>query len=264
MDIYNFIRSRDVAEYCRKIGKKWDTCEMAAIIDRSYRPLVEKHAAWQELIDEYPDMPYTLCMVDSVCLLDSAYKIDSIHERLRELIDEKPDSSKGRLLDEIFVDIPIPFKKGDILKCTDTENIFVLYNFAHDDIDWPEDAQKGEPQVDEHYLAAWGYFVNKNGMLYGDEIAYRDTLEFYHGKLEGNKRLLHYVSLFLNNKIGLTEMLAMQCRIVAEHQLDNVLSSMKGCGGSFYIPIEHLAENRMTPDDIGGYGGTAIHQQGRL
>ena len=34
MDIYSYINSRDVAEYCREIGKVWTQFEMAVIIAR--------------------------------------------------------------------------------------------------------------------------------------------------------------------------------------------------------------------------------------
>ena len=57
MDIYRFLNSRDIAAHCREINKTWNTCEMAAIIDRSNRSMKEKHAAWRELITDYPDMP---------------------------------------------------------------------------------------------------------------------------------------------------------------------------------------------------------------
>ena len=54
MDIYNFIRSRDVADYCREINKVWNTFEMALIIGRSSIPVIEKHKAWRELIRMLP------------------------------------------------------------------------------------------------------------------------------------------------------------------------------------------------------------------
>ena len=58
LDIYSFISSNDVATHCRNIGQKWNTLEMAVIIDRcETRAIADKHAAWQELIDYYPDMP---------------------------------------------------------------------------------------------------------------------------------------------------------------------------------------------------------------
>lgn len=57
MDIYSFINSPDIAAYCREINKVWTPFEMAVIIGRSERTMTDKHAAWRELITDYPDMP---------------------------------------------------------------------------------------------------------------------------------------------------------------------------------------------------------------
>lgn len=57
MDIYSFINSPDISEYCRKIKKAWTPFEMAVIIGISKRSMAEKLTAWRELIKDYPDMP---------------------------------------------------------------------------------------------------------------------------------------------------------------------------------------------------------------
>ena len=91
---------------------------------------------------------------------------------------------------------------------------------------------------------SWGLFVdNSTGMLYGDHTSGCDCFRYFQGKLEGKDRLLHYVSLFIQEKIGLPELLNMQCRIVAEHLLMNNFNiDSHGC----YIPENLLAENRLT------------------
>ena len=80
MDIYNFIRSSDVATHCRNIGKTWNTCEMAVIIDRSNLTIAEKHAAWLELIEYYPDMP-------AITPNHHDVRFDSVHQMITERID---------------------------------------------------------------------------------------------------------------------------------------------------------------------------------
>ena len=57
LDIYTFLRSQDVADYCREIRHIFNPLEMAIIINRSEKALGEKLFAWQILIDHYPDMP---------------------------------------------------------------------------------------------------------------------------------------------------------------------------------------------------------------
>ena len=253
MDIYSFIRSNDVAEYCRKIGKQWDTIEMAVIIDRSGRPMAERHAAWQELIDNYPDMPSPSmpCYVHETILYNELRPFDSIHEKLAEIIDSQREQVKsdpsednehkfyGSVLRGYYVDIPTPYKKGDILTIKDGR-IFVLDSLQHDVVRFKDT---------ECFLGSfggWGYFVGDDGMLYGDHVRDRDVIEYYHGKLEGNNRLYHYVNLYLNEEIGLVGILTMQCRILAEHQLNEVFPiDSHGC----YIPEPLRSENRLTPDE---------------
>jgi len=58
MDVYSFIDHRGIADHCRKIGQTWTAFEMAVIIGYCQgRTVAEKHAAWRELIENYPDMP---------------------------------------------------------------------------------------------------------------------------------------------------------------------------------------------------------------
>lgn len=78
MDIYTFLNSRDVAQHCRKINKVWTPFEMAALISRSNRPISEKHTAWRELMNAYPDMPIKENRVFK--------RYESFHEKLVELI----------------------------------------------------------------------------------------------------------------------------------------------------------------------------------
>lgn len=78
LDIYTFLRSQDVADYCREIAHTFTPLEMAIIINRSEKTLAEKLFAWQILIDNYHDMP----LHSSV-----QFKIkSSLHDYLRALI----------------------------------------------------------------------------------------------------------------------------------------------------------------------------------
>ena len=113
------------------------------------------------------------------------------------------------------IDIPTPFKRGDILtygRCGSKaacykEREFVLERMPHG--------------VDENY--AWGYFVCDDGLLSEDHMYDYDSFEYYRGKLEGNQRLLQYVSWYLKDEIALTPLLLMQCRIMLQHQFENGL-----------------------------------------
>jgi hypothetical protein len=141
----------------------------------------------------------------------------------------------------------VPFKRGDILvKCYIDENEQVDSCFVLDRIDRDNEERFYKNINNYNYIdEAWGLFADDVGALYGDHVhSYEDCI-YYKGKLEGKNSLLHYVSLFIQDKIGLPELLNMQCRVVAEHLLINNFSiTSHGC----YISENLLAENRLTSD----------------
>lgn len=60
MDIYSFIESKNIREHCRKLGHQFNTVESAYLVWQSRdTPLIEKHSAWQEIIDTMPDMEWS-------------------------------------------------------------------------------------------------------------------------------------------------------------------------------------------------------------
>ena len=148
------------------------------------------------------------------------------------------------LFNSQYIDIPVPFKRGDILTASlnplrdNKKNIFVLDCLDRDD---PVSFARHLDYGDDTDMAGWGFFVNENGILYGDHIWYYDRFVYFNGKLEGKDALLHYVNLFFYDKIRLPELLTMQCRILLEEQIENNLRiDTHGC----YIIEELCAENR--------------------
>jgi hypothetical protein len=148
-----------------------------------------------------------------------------------------------------YIDIPVPFKRGDILTHTEdmpwygssSPTIFVLEGLGIDDPKRQESRLRGE-MSDGTDLIGWGLYVTDNGVLFGDHTGDYDGFIYYKGELEGNDRLLHYVSLFYQNRIRLPELLTMQNRIMFEKFLkDDLLTQSHGV----YILDELLAENRL-------------------
>ena len=163
----------------------------------------------------------------------------------------------GELFDNLdqdfYIDIPAPFKRGDILVYRNQRNknnsIFVLKELDRDDPKVFERIKIAE-YGDGTDLIGWGYFVSDSGILYGDHTPCYDHLEYYRGKLEGNQRLLHYVNLYLTNddkcNIDLPELLTMQCRIISEHQMNSDFCiNTHGC----FVSERDLAENRLTQEE---------------
>ena len=78
MNIYDFINSPDVAEYCQSIEHVFNSLEMAVIVALSRKTMKEKHAAWREIFTQYPDMPISERPWFSAQ--------ESLHGYLRELV----------------------------------------------------------------------------------------------------------------------------------------------------------------------------------
>ena len=107
MDIYSYIRSRDVADYCREIGKTWNTYEMAIIIGKSNCTADEMRDAWSVLIANYPDMPEPSS--------NPNYTVIGTHNFLTGIMG-KEDTTVELFFEWYYVDIPTPYKRGDVLK----------------------------------------------------------------------------------------------------------------------------------------------------
>lgn len=56
MDIFHYFCSPDIVAYCKKIDHVFNPLEMAVIVANSSKTVKEKHAAWRQIISEYPDM----------------------------------------------------------------------------------------------------------------------------------------------------------------------------------------------------------------
>jgi hypothetical protein len=149
-----------------------------------------------------------------------------------------------------YVDIPVPFKRGDILTirsgpAQDDAPVFVLDSIDRDDQEKHARRLRGE-MSDGTDLSGWGFFADDSGLLYGDHTADYDRFEYYRGKLAEKDSILHYVNLFLKGEIPLPELLTMQCRIRLEHQLENDLRiDTHGC----YIPEYLRAKNRLSQEE---------------
>ena len=151
------------------------------------------------------------------------------------------DDCPGRL-HMIFIHIPVPFEKGDLLEHDGKS--YVLEDLPHwftekSGISY-EEMLSGN--ADGSDMISSIYCVSNEGVLYWDHGPLYYTLKFCRMKIEGEYRLLHYVSLFMKGEIRLAELLTMQCRIMLEHQLQhNLPTRSHGC----YIPEHLLGENRL-------------------
>jgi hypothetical protein len=147
----------------------------------------------------------------------------------------------------------VPFKPGDILFTHGFEkddngesNVFILESFRY----W-EHGSKGK----EWNMLRRDMFdlsdsvqimeVNDAGVLSRNDGGMIFNFEYYRGKLEGKRKLLHYVNLYMQGKIRLVELLTVQGKIIAENLLDFTRIDAHFCEISEHL----LAENRLSPEE---------------
>ena len=122
----------------------------------------------------------------------------------------KHDTGIHNALDGIWVDIPTPFKTGDIVYGSNPNQFganafhrepFVLTGICY----WDLDEQRLESKrsaADFSDMTAFGYWVYESGEVYDECMhAYQD-LEYYRGELTGDKRILIALSNFEKGEIG--------------------------------------------------------------
>lgn len=90
MKATSFINSKDIARYLTKIKYNFNSLECAFLVWQSYKPLKEKQAAWQEIIDTMQDCDF---------LNQSNTKTDSLrlHAYLKMLL-----QNQREFLDDFF------------------------------------------------------------------------------------------------------------------------------------------------------------------
>lgn len=141
MNIYKYIRSKDVREYNEKIGHKFTATESAFLVWLNYEiTLKEKHDAWREIVREMPDeevseRPNADYALSLFALLNKFIEADN------RLIDEfykkdeqtvysyryicKGDSSFGEDFGRIYSDLG--YIQGELRKDSDLDILRVEY-----------------------------------------------------------------------------------------------------------------------------------------
>ena len=120
-------------------------------------------------------------------------------------------------IDTIFVNIPNPFKKGDILQYSN--KIMVLDWIITDKENLKELLLKGN--YDSLDMYGYCYLVNDKGNVYRDDIHNYDSWEYLSKELIGKERMLKTISSFLQEKIDLELLLKTYDYIKVDSDIGN-------------------------------------------
>lgn len=116
-------------------------------------------------------------------------------------------------ISNICLNIPTPFKKGDLLVANSKTPFAEGYVLSYDRfpfvleylITWDKDFQKRlyEGNHDSSDMQGPGYLISEENTLYMDNVFDYDSWEYYDGNLEGAERLLRAVSSLMKDEIGI-------------------------------------------------------------
>lgn len=141
INIYKYIRSKDVREYNEKIGHKFTATESAFLVWLNYEiTLKEKHDAWQEIMREMPDeevpkrvnadyAPSLFALLNKFINTDNRL-IDEFYKKDEQTVYSyryicKGDSSFGEDFGRIYSDLG--YIQGELRKDSDLDILRVEY-----------------------------------------------------------------------------------------------------------------------------------------
>lgn len=141
------------------------------------------------------------------------------------------DTSKYLDIDSICLNIPTPFKKGDILVSYANRpfNYGTLFNNAEYPFvlewlcNWEDNLQKrlNKGCCDSSDMNGKGYMIFENDKLECDHQFDYDSWEYFNGELKGVQRILKAISSFLQGKISMNLLLETYKYILADKEVNN-------------------------------------------
>ena len=142
--------------------------------------------------------------------------------------------------EEIWVKIPVPFKKGDLLygtnphqlSCTNTGKepmVFVDACYEGLDENDPKDRRKMAGR-DASDMTAYGYWLDDKGKIYAEVMHSYHDLEYYRGEIKGDVRLLKALSAHLKGEINAHMLMIAYDAVLREREMQAVFP------GWDYIP----------------------------
>ena len=193
-------------------------------IDNAKRTYREIENEITNLINEYNDIDYfsiTKKFFDGpeVIFRDKEKKIVAncrVIKKIPKIIEIMENGEEMSDFEGIFINIPVPFKKGDILI---SDNCIPYKNLVNDEKDcifvldsltiWDErikdiDFTRNLDMID---MMGNGYYLVDDGNNFVlDHISDYDSFEYFEGELEENNRILKLISSFLKGKIDNLEL----------------------------------------------------------
>jgi len=158
--------------------------------------------------------------------------------------------SNLRDLLDLYIDVPVPFKIGDLVEVVNNtywlrrDAIYVLdgmyYTTSNNNPNWLYRASLFD-------MIAWGHYI-QNGEIEHNSVHFYPNLQYCRRDLEGEMRILKYLSMYEKGEIDLDYLLIMQEYIYIDSEADRVKNHNPY--DYKFLFHEHLGES--LPWDEGG------------
>ena len=143
--------------------------------------------------------------------LKSSFYIYGVHEQ-----------NPTELLD-CYINIPVPFKKGDLLEDDSygnyMGNLFVLQFLSCDSPNHETKVMRS----DTSDMTAYVYYLNDD-QVNCEHMHFYPNLRYSNRRLKGSERIMKFVSLYVQGKICLCELLGIQKYLAADKQRVNEMN----------------------------------------
>ena len=174
-------------------------------LDNIYKTYRETYTAVNEEIEEYNDIEKFRMIKRHISSQENKVIAEfMVENKIPKMINLYDPNDNFLDIDNIFVNIPTPFKKGDILvegKESNNREVFVLDWLCNWDERLPERLLKGN--CDSSDMNGTGYYIY-NGMPISDHHFNYDNWEYYDDELKGMNKILVGISNLLKEKIDIS------------------------------------------------------------
>ena len=154
-----------------------------------------------------------------------------VHSAYAEGMRNKKQHEIYDIFDEMWVDVPTPFKKGDILYGPNPYVMgyghcepFVLLDVCNSES--KERTNKLKQNGDTSDMTAHGYWQRENGHIYWECMHDYLSLEYYDGDFKGEKRILKALSSFLKGEITEDMLMSIYRIVLGEKELGDLKRHM--------------------------------------
>ena len=126
------------------------------------------------------------------------------------------------LLLDCYINVPVPFKKGDLVEINDEVgymgSLFVLQTLSCDS----EHHENRVMYNDTSDMTAYVHYLS-DGQLHCEHVHFYPNLRYCRRELTGEERILKFVSLYMQEKICICELLGIQKFLLADKLRDSLI-----------------------------------------